>query len=139
MGDFPLLPDGCPFDSASSGRRRLVGAQRVVGAALPSVPWASEKEEPVILANDGSTRGGTHERHRRLDGDAADDATEASVNAVYDQGALVLPDLNAWKRVLSWRPNEAIQTALDEQSQYLQRIEDALEMVAVDHTGPFEQ
>jgi hypothetical protein len=121
LGDFPLLPGGCPLDKkGSSRRRRLVGGRRVVGSN-PSLPGAI-----VGDAEDAEAPAG----RRRLE----DDATDTASNEVFDQGSLNnIPDITAWKNVLSFRPNKAIQTALDEDKQYLQRIENGLEMVAVDY------
>ena len=121
FGDFPLLPGGCPLDKkGSSRRRRLVGGRRVVGSN-PSLPGAI-----VGDAEDAEAPAG----RRRLE----DDATDTASNEVFDQGSLNnIPDITAWKNVLSFRPNKAIQTALDEDKQYLQRIENGLEMVAVDY------
>jgi hypothetical protein len=137
MGDFPLLPDGCPFDK-KSGRRRLIGGQRVVGS-IPSVSFGAVEGTINEAATSHQTNTATttsKHRPRRLDEEASDDATEASTNAVYNQGDTYnIPDISAWTNVLSFRPNKAIQTALDDKSQYLQRIEDALEMVAVDYTA----
>jgi hypothetical protein len=142
LGDFNLIPDlpgGCPNSegptdtpgSNGGNRRQLTPRERVIGKLLPPSFGGGgghdERHSQQNSASDSNTR-------RKLNGDA-DGAIGVSTNGDSGTGGTMdnLPDLSPWRDILSFRPSEALQTAMDKEKIFPQRIEEGLERVALDY------
>ena len=156
LGDFNLIPDlpgGCPNSegptntpgSNGGNRRQLTPRERVIGKLLPPSFGGGgghdERHSQHNSASNSNTATSSSETaktdflpRRKLDGDA-DGAIGVSTNGNSGTGGTMysLPDLSSWRDILSFRPSEAMQAAMDKEKIFPQRIEEGLERVALDY------